>query len=145
MRRSTWYVRDFGSDYDDEDGPARTLVAPDDPRANCIGSRCADVNEGGGQVLLNWHMPVIDVDHPIDKDWEKLKAVEDLFLDVRWVRSTNNWHAYSDTPIRWEDFVRRMKLLVEHGVVEEGYFNSMCSRGVACVRMPHIKKGSAGK
>lgn len=137
MIRAAYWIRDWGSDYDDEDGPARKQVAQDDSRANAW---CSRVEHPQGSGLGNWHMPVIDVD--VERTKEVDIAVYRLFPDCKWVPSTSHWHVYSDTPIRWTDYTDRLKVLVEDGIVEEGYYRAGLSRGATYVRMPHVKKVS---
>ena len=150
MRRAAYCIRLFNTDYNDEDGPARYQVDWDDERGNAWSSRVEDKREidnwiTNGPVtslgLGNWHLPVVDVDVPRTDAIEAI--IEEVFPGAQWVKSTNNWHVYSDVPIKWDDYCGRMAVLVRCGVVEEGFYGAMLSRGASFVRMPHVKKEDA--
>ena len=81
---------------------------------------CSDTRMNG------WHKPVIDFDLPIE---------------VIPSSTEGHGHLYIDKRLSWSDYVKLLEVLVEVGLVEEGYLNASVARGYTAVRLPWIMKG----
>jgi hypothetical protein len=67
------------------------------------------------------HLPVIDVDFT-------LRAIPS--------QTPGHSHLYIDKYLTWSEFKKLLNVLVEVGLVQEGYRNSAFERGYTCVRLP---------
>jgi hypothetical protein len=83
--------------------------------ANLVSSLCKDGK----------HRPVLDFDFP-----------------VRYVVSTTpgHGHLYIDKPLRWAQYKRLLKVMVEIGLLEPGYVSASLAREATFVRPPWVKK-----
>jgi hypothetical protein len=76
-------------------------------------------------VFLPNHRPVLDIDVP-------------AYL----VPSTTPGHShlYIDKEMSWSQYARLLNVLVDAGIIEEGYLGASLARGDTTVRLPWIKK-----
>lgn len=101
--------------------PARPLQTDRDP--NVVTSMAT------GRLLdTGMHYPVIDIDHP-----------------VRVVPSSTagHGHLYIDVPLAAADYAKLLAVMVEVGLVEQGFVNRFRSDGFTAVRLPWIRKPDA--
>jgi hypothetical protein len=95
--------------------------------ANLIGSWCPPpinpADEHGHPQAVGigneWHLPCIDIDHPISVVESSTPGHHHLFIDV---------------PMTWETYGRLLDALVEAGLVQRGYAEASASRGQTFVR-----------
>ena len=112
------YVADLGVDY--KTPPAqdvRVQVAPEDPRANIVGS----LNTESGL-----HTPQLDLDLP-----------------HAYVPSSTEGHGHltlTGLSLSWKEYKRLLKALHRAGVIQDGYYGYAVARGQTFLRLPHVKK-----
>lgn len=70
------------------------------------------------------------------------KVVLDLDLPAKLIPSTtpDHYHLYIDHAMPWENYLKLLKVMVECGLVEEGYVGAAERRGYTGVRLPWVKK-----
>lgn len=76
----------------------------------------------------DWHLPVLDIDIP-----HKLVPSS----------TEGHSHLYLDVPVKWDDYVKLLRLLAQIGVLEYGYVDASINKGATMVRKPGVKKLSA--
>jgi hypothetical protein len=72
-----------------------------------------------------WHTVMLDIDHP-----------------ARLVPSSRpgHYHLYIDHPMPQGDYFKLLEVMVEVGLVQEGYRNASVARGGTHLRLPWVKK-----
>lgn len=50
-----------------------------------------------------------------------------------------NWHLYIDKPMPWEDYVKLLKVLVDVGIIEEGFYTQSMAEGRSTLRVRNKK------
>jgi hypothetical protein len=77
----------------------------------------------------NMHMPALDLDG----------------MEVFVVPSSTpgNYHLYINRPMTWQQYKRLMKVMVDVGLVQRGYYDASVRRGYSALRTPWTKKGQA--
>lgn len=136
--RSLWW----SDQVDDPEAPDSEAEdgAPDETRravervedANLIGSWCAPpVNQAGadGHPLAlgmqgDWHLPCIDIDHP---------------LEVRESSTPGHFHLLIGKPMEWTRYIKLLDALADAGLVERGYVEASLNRGQTFVRAHRSK------
>lgn len=109
------------SEYIDEyDGESASCIV-NAVNPNLITSRSDDLNNTS-------HYPVIDFD-----------------FGLRLLPSSTpgHFHLYIDKGLSWEDYKKLLKVLVEVGLVQEGYLGASLQRGFTAVRLPSVTKPEA--
>lgn len=102
-------------------------------QSNSFSSRIRRWVGGGGNVITiadgipidRQHLPIFDIDHSV----------------LAWETSTpGHYHLIIDRPMSREDYEKLMRVLVEVGIVQEGYQRASLKRKAAWLRMPWIRK-----
>lgn len=70
------------------------------------------------------------------------KPVLDIDLPVKVVPSTTkgHFHLYIDKEMSWKKYLKLLDVLVEVGIIEDGYAGASEQRGFTAVRLPWVKK-----
>lgn len=113
-----WFIKEFApSSNSGEDEKDRVQVG-DIIQANVIGSAIKDTER-----LV--HKPVLDIDMPV-------KVIESS--------TPGHYHLYIDKVMSWDKYQLLMAVLVEVGIVQEGFYKFAVKRGQSFTRLPWIKK-----
>ena len=67
----------------------------------------------------------------------------DLPVRVRPTDTPGHYHLFIDAPMPWETYSKLLDVLVEAGIVEDGFAGASQSRGATHLRLPWIHKNSA--
>lgn len=112
-------VKNFNSSREGG-GPNTDTVTADLSTANVMTSMVAE--------NLPMHKPVIDIDFPVF-------AVESS--------TPGHGHLIIDKEMSSDDYFKLLKVMVEVGLVEEGFYDASFNRGYTAVRLPWVKKTEA--
>lgn len=105
-----------------------------------------------GLPAEQWHLPCLDIDVPrsllLENDLQVCSPGRILLYHpetIRWVPSSTpgHHHVYIDYPMTWYAYELMMTLLMERGVLEEGYVKASIRQGYTCVRKPECPKYEA--
>ena len=68
----------------------------------------------------------------------------DMDLPVLVVPSTTpgHSHVYIDHELSWDNYLRLLAVLVDVGLVQQGFYNSALRRGTTLLRLPHVAKAT---
>jgi hypothetical protein len=116
ITRRRHYACDLDALDNYETPDERKPVAGDDPAANLVSSEVID---------SDLHAPTLDIDHHV------------------WVEPSStpgHGHLFIDVPMTWDQYVRLLDVLVEVGIVEQGYRDASVERKATYLRLPHVRK-----
>jgi len=84
-----------------------------------------------------------EVAHPRPELPNAHKVALDIDFPIKVVPSSTpgHGHLYIDKEMSWEDYLKLMEVMVEVGLLEEGYLGASRQRGFTSLRLPWIKKG----
>jgi len=76
---------------------------------------------------------------------EMHKPVLDIDLPVMVLPSTTpgHFHLFIDKEVEWSVYCRLIQVLVDAGIVEEGYYSAALRRGYTAVRLPWVRKAAS--
>lgn len=83
----------------------------------------------------------------IDDECTKHKPAIDIDMPVHVIESSTpgKSHLYIDKEMSWDDYLKLLRVMVEVGLVEEGYLGASEYRGYTTLRKPgNLKEGSPG-
>lgn len=109
------HATDFG-EQNYERGEDRPVV--DIEQANTVSSQLA--------LQPTMHAPCLDIDWPCG-------LIESS--------TPGHFHLYIDKPMTWAEYDKLLDVLVDVGIVEEGYRNASSQRGATHLRAPWERKG----
>ena len=123
MDRVTGFVRNWTADSKTDEGfgqPVEFNAAEED---NCVTSKMGpDVYRYSSD---DWHMPVIDLD------------IQATLIPSS---SIGHSHLYIDVPMSFENYIKLLTVMVEVGIVQEGYLKAAQKRGYGTLRLPWVLK-----
>ena len=109
--------------YEENVGEYRPVVGSPD-HGTVVTSEIA-IPQEGWRPLTGVHKPVLDIDLPV----------------VVLPSSTEGHsHLFIDKGMSWSQYVKLLDVLVDVGIIEEGFRNASVARGHTAVRLPWIKK-----
>lgn len=118
--RTYWFSSRLGVEYDPAD-PEDRHINPFN--ANLVSSLCEGQEPGD---MDGYHMPAIDIDFP---------------CHVRETETPGHSHLMIDVPMPWSSFLRLLEVMVEVGIVEEGYLRASRERGSTFLALEPWKAG----
>lgn len=122
-------LKDNGSDYDGVKKPfdMAELERRWDRRNTISGisKPMPDPNLVSSLTENGMHAPAIDIDLP-------MHAVPSSTL--------GHFHLYFDKEMPWKDYEKLLKVMVEVGLVEKGFFEQAKKFQQTYLRLPHVKK-----
>lgn len=72
-----------------------------------------------------YHTPAIDIDFPVR---------------ARQTDTPGHYHLLIDHPMRWEQYKKLLDVMVEVGLVQEGFRDASVKRGASSLRLPWVHK-----
>jgi hypothetical protein len=106
----------FCKNLDDFPAPkTKVLELCNETEANLIGSLCED----------GLHRPVLDFDIPSSYHPSS---------------TPGHAHLYIDKPLKWDDYVKLLKVMAEVGILEEAYVEHSIRQKMTFVRPPWVQK-----
>lgn len=107
-----------------EGEPDRHKILSPLTESNIVGSEI-DPSLTKGNFIVPLHKPVLDIDLPI---WAKESSTE------------GHWYLIIDKPMPWEDYQKLLDVMLEVGILEQGFVKAAKSRGASWIRTPWTKK-----
>jgi len=79
-----------------------------------------------------------------NSSWGTHRPVIDIDMGVAVLPSTNpgNFHLFIDKQMSKDDYFRLLEVMVDVGIVEEGFFDAAKAKGASGVRLPWIDKNN---
>lgn len=108
-RRTYWHSNHLGVEYEEGEEEVRVLSYYDE--GNLISSFVSGSAPAASDSV---HMPALDIDHVCH-----LKESE----------TPGHFHLLIDVPMSWTQYAKLLNVLVEVGILEEGYVNASFARG----------------
>jgi hypothetical protein len=122
----TYAWQDHWPDYDyEDDGVPVASWAAEHPSKKVSNPKDANLVLSAAKYG-DGHFPLIDLDH----DAALLPS-----------STPGNHHLYIDHRLTWKQYKKLLKVMVDVGLVEEGFYECTKARGHGALRLPWVKKG----